>query len=162
MTPTLHMFCGKIASGKSTLANRLAAEGAVLIVEDDWLHRLFGDEMKTGADYLRCSAKLRSAMAPHIVTLLAAGQSVALDFAANTLDQRAWMRGLLEATTAAHQMHVFDLSDAECLARLKARNAGGDHPFAVTEAQFHSFARHFAPPTPDEGFTLVQHPLGGS
>jgi hypothetical protein len=42
-----------------------------------------------------------------------------------------------------------------------ARNAGGDHPFAVTEAQFHRFSAHFSPPAPDEGFTLVHHPVDG-
>lgn len=36
--PTLHMLCGKIASGKSTLARRLAdADSTVLLVEDEWL-----------------------------------------------------------------------------------------------------------------------------
>jgi len=32
-----------------------------------------------------------------------------------------------------------------------------DHPFAVTEAQFHQLSSHFAAPTPDEGFNLVIH-----
>lgn len=35
--PTLHMLCGKIASGKSTLAARLSATpGTVLVSEDAW------------------------------------------------------------------------------------------------------------------------------
>lgn len=44
MTPTLHMICGKIAAGKSTLAARLAeADRTVLIAEDDWLGALYAD-----------------------------------------------------------------------------------------------------------------------
>jgi len=159
--PTLHMLCGKIASGKSTLARRLAdADGAVLLVEDAWLKPLFGDELKTLKDYARCTRKLRVAMAPHVLALLNANLSVVLDFAANTPGQRAWMRGLLDASDAAHLMHVLEVSDAVCLARLQARNAEGKHPFAVTEAEFDAFSSHFVPPTAEEGFGLVRYDEG--
>ena len=52
--PVLHMLCGLISSGKSTLAARLAAEpGTVLITEDDWLADLAvgwgGDQIKIGS-----------------------------------------------------------------------------------------------------------------
>ena len=96
-TPVLHMLCGLMAAGKSTLAARLSAPaGVVRLSEDAWLAPLFADQMHDGADYLRCSGKLRAAMAPHVEALLAAGLSVALDFPANTPEQRAWMRGLLD------------------------------------------------------------------
>lgn len=157
--PTLHLLCGKIASGKSTLAARLAqAPATVLIAEDDWLHALYADDMSSLSDYVRCAARLRAAMAPHVAALLDAGLSVVLDFPANTRETRAWMRGLLDRTGAAHVLHVLDASDAACLARLRARNAGGDHPFAATEAQFHQVSKHFVAPAPDEGFNLVIHP----
>lgn len=157
----LHMFCGRIASGKSTLAAGIAAEGAVLIAEDAWLGALYADQMASGADYLRCSARLRGIMGPHVAGLLEAGVSVALDFPANTVETRGWMRGILAQTGAAHQMHVMTTDEAECLARLARRNAGGDHPFAVTEEQFRRFSRYYAPPTKDEGFELVLHDPGG-
>lgn len=156
--PTLHMLCGKIAAGKSTLAAELSqAPNTVRIIEDDWLGTLFAGEMTTGADFVRCSAKLRASMGPHVADLLNAGVSVVLDFAANTVEQRAWMRSVLEITEAAHQLHLLDASDEVCLARLKQRNEAGEHPFAVSEAQFHQFTKHFAPPTPDEGFNIVVH-----
>jgi len=157
-SPTLHMLCGKIASGKSTMAARLgAAPGTVLIAEDAWLDALFADELHSLNDYVRCSSKLRRVVGPHVVALLDAGMSVVLDFSANTVAQRAWMTEILAATDAAHQLHVFDVSNEVCLARLRARNATGDHPFAVTEAQFHQFSSHFAVPTPEEGFNLMMH-----
>ena len=157
MKPTLHMFCGKIASGKSTLAARIAREGAVLIAEDTWLDGLFADQMKTGADYLRCSAQLRNVMGPHLASLLNAGLSVALDFAANTVEQRAWMRRILAQTNATDRLHVLDASDEACLARLARRNAAGEHPFAVSEEQFRRFSSHFVRPSAKEGFNLVVH-----
>lgn len=157
-SPTLHMLCGKIASGKSTFASQLAtAPGTVLVAEDFWLDALFGDELHSLSDYVRCSTKLRRAMAPHLVGLLGAGVSVALDFPANTVAQRTWMKHILSGTKASHRMHVFDVSDDICLKRLRTRNASGDHPFTVTESEFHQFSSYFTAPTVEEGFDLIIH-----
>src|SRR5476651_1742527 len=101
--PTLYLLCGKIAAGKSTLANRLAARPAtVLISEDYWNSNLFPGELNSIEDYSRYSMRVRSIMAPHVVSLLKAGISVVLDFHANTLASRNWMRGIFEAANAAH------------------------------------------------------------
>ena len=155
---TLHMLCGKIASGKSTLAEKLRHEdNTILISEDAWLSVLYADQMSTPRDFMRYSARLRAAMGPHIVELLNAGVSVVLDFPANTPGQRAHLRSLVEASGAAHELHVLDVPDEVCLERLKARNAAGTHPFAPTEEQFHAFMKHLVPPTEDEGFNLIRH-----
>jgi predicted kinase len=78
---TLHMLCGKIAAGKSTLTADLSrAPSTVVISEDFWLSRLFGPEMKDVADYVRCSRRLREAVGPHIQDLLRIGVSIVLDF----------------------------------------------------------------------------------
>ena len=159
--PTLHLLCGKIAAGKSTLAASLsAADATVLIAEDAWLKALFGAEMSSIQDYVRCSARLREAIAPHVVSLLKAGVSVVLDFPANTVETRVWMRGIVATTDAAHAFHLLDASDDVCLARLHARNAQGEHPFKVTDAQFRQMSKHFVPPTPEEGFNVVAHTVG--
>lgn len=156
------MLCGKIAAGKSTLASRLSrVNGTVLLVEDDWLNALFSDQMSSGSDYVRCSSKLRKIMGPHISSLLNADVSVVLDFPANTVEQRDWMRGIFETTNASHQLHVLDASDELCLARLRERNAHGDHQFAVTEEQFRQFSKRFVAPLPDEGFNIVAHDQEG-
>lgn len=156
--PMLHLFCGKIAAGKSTLAADLAtAPGTVLIAEDHWLRALFEEQIATPRDYAHCAAKLRTVMGPHVAALLNVGVSVALDFPANTVETRLWMRAILDQTQAAHRLHVLSPPDAVCLERLHARNAQGDHPFAATEQQFQLFSKHFVPPSPEEGFTLVIH-----
>lgn len=158
ISPTLHMLCGKIAAGKSTLAAKLgSANGTVLLAEDDWLSALFSNEMSSPSDYVRCSSKLRKIMGPHVVSLLNAGVSVVLDFPANTLDQRAWMREVIEASSASHQLHVLNTPDELCLARLRERNARSEHAFAVTEEQYFRFSRYFVAPSADEGFNLVVH-----
>ncbi|MBO6758783.1 MAG: ATP-binding protein [Roseibium sp.] len=156
--PTLHLLCGKIAAGKSTLAAHLSdADGTVLIVEDDWLAALYADEMATAKDYVRCASNLRDIIGPHVVALLNTGVSVVLDFQANTVDSRSWMRALIDQAQSDHQLHVLVPPDEVCLARLRKRNASGDHPFAVSEDQFHRFSKYFVPPAPNEGFNLVFH-----
>jgi predicted kinase len=158
--PTLHMLCGKIAAGKSTLADRLAeVPGTVLIREDHWTSILFKDELRTVDDYIRCSRRLRAAMGPHVVALLKAGLSVVLDFPANTVANRQWMRGIFEAAGTAHRLHVLEVPDDVCRARLRRRNAAGNHEFAATEAEFDLVTSYFVPPSAAEGFdTVVYRP----
>lgn len=156
--PTLYLICGKIGAGKSTLAKRLAARPATLLIgEDHWTSTLYPEELETIDDYRRLSARLRAAMAPHIVAILNAGLSVVLDFPANTLTQRGWMRELINESGAPHELHLLDMPDALCLERLHRRNESGEHPFLVTDEEFAQFTRHFVPPTPDEGFNIVVH-----
>jgi predicted kinase len=113
--PVLHIVCGKIGAGKSTLTKRLAAAPAtVLISEDDWLAALYPDEIHTLADYVRCSGRLRQIMAVHVEALLVSGMSVVLDFPANTLNSRAWARGIFEKAGVAHRLHFLDVPDAVC------------------------------------------------
>ena len=90
---TLYLLCGRIAAGKSTLARRLAARpGTLLISQDHWMSNLFSDdELKTIDDFARLSARLRAAMAPHVVDILRQGLSVVLDFPANTVTYRNWI-----------------------------------------------------------------------
>lgn len=157
-TPVLHLLCGKIASVKSTLAATLADKpGTVLVSEDAWLARLYGEEMQSVADYVRYAARLREAMQPHLTSLLRAGVSVVLDFPANTVENRAWMKQVIEASGAAHQLHYLDVPEALCKARLHARNEAGTHDFAATDAQFTLITRYFTAPAPGEGFNIVRH-----
>jgi len=147
------MICGKIAAGKSTLARRLAdAPGTILIGEDVWLSTLYPDQQRTVAEYARNSRRLRAVMGGHIEALLRAGLSVVLDFPANTVANRQWMRSIFEKAGAAHRLHFIDLPDAVCKARLRQRNVAGTHQFRVTDAEFDEITGYLVPPSEDEGF----------
>jgi transposase len=113
--------------------------------------------MKEVADYVRLSARLRAAMAPHLVDLLKAGMSVVLDYPANTLANRAWMKGIADEAGAAHRLHWLDVPDSVCKARMRARNAAGDHEFAPTDEQFDLITSYFVPPSAKEGLEIVVH-----
>jgi predicted kinase len=156
--PTLYLLCGKIGAGKTTLARSLASRPARLLVsEDHWTSHLFADDLKTIEDYGRLSARLRAAMGPHIVDILRHGLSVVLDFPANTVKQRSWMRSLIVNANVTHELHWLDIPDAVCMGRLRNRNASGEHPFQVSDAEYAQFTSYFVPPGPDEGFHLVVH-----
>ncbi|NGX87624.1 ATP-binding protein [Rahnella sp. Lac-M11] len=159
----LHILCGKIASGKSTLARELATQPFTVVVsEDRWLSALFKEEMRTIEDYVRCSAKLRSAIAPHVVSLLSAGVSVVLDFPANTVANRQWMMSIIHESGADHRLHFLNVSADVCKSRLHVRNQSGTHDFVVTDEQFELISRHFAEPQAEEGFTIIQYDNGNS
>ena len=152
----LHILTGKIASGKSTLARQLAAGPAtVLLGEDQLLSTLYEGDMNTLADYMRNSARLRAGMLPHVVDLLGCGLTVVLDFAANTPEQRHWMRQIIDTAGCPHRLHYLAVPDDICRARLHARNASGTHPFQVSDEQFDWITSHFVPPHETEGFTVV-------
>jgi predicted kinase len=155
---TLYLLCGKIASGKSTLARQLATRPATLLITmDDWMSILFPTENRTIEDFGRLSARLRDAMGPHIVEILRRDLSVVLDFPANTLKWRAWMRSLVDDAKVAHELHVLDVADDVCKERLRRRNESGEHPYTVSEENYDLFTGYFVFPTEEEGFNMVVH-----
>jgi predicted kinase len=79
--------------------------------------QLCGPELRTLADYFERCDRLRATLAPHVVGLLRAGISVVLDFHANTIRSRRWMRTLFEDAEASHQLHFLDVPDEVCRAR---------------------------------------------
>ena len=158
----LHLLTGKIAAGKSTLAAALAKEtGGLVLAEDHWLPTLYPAQITSIEDYRRESERLRAAIAPLIVDLLRRGLTIILDFPANTVASRTWMRGLADAAGITATLHFLDLPDELCRARLRARNAAGTHAYQASDAEFDQFTAHFVEPTVDEGFSIVQHTTTG-
>ncbi|MGC5703017.1 ATP-binding protein [Pseudomonas sp. NFXW11] len=154
----LHLLCGKIASGKSTLAQQLAqAPGTLLICEDQWLAQLYPDLIHSLADYLLHAQRLKNALQPLVIATLRAGTSLVLDFPANTPAQRSWLRALADQAGVAHQLHVLNADEDTCRARLRQRNALGEHPFNTSEEQFELICRYFEMPRAEEGLELIEH-----
>lgn len=153
----LIFFCGKMAAGKSTLARELAErENAVLLVQDEFLARLFPGEITDIPGFVKFSARLRDALTPHVSSLLAKGISVVLDFPGNTRVQRAWFRQLFEAAAAEHELHYVEASDALCKRQLKDRSKDLPPGTAwTTDAEFEAITAYFQPPAEDESFNIV-------
>lgn len=155
----LIFFCGKMASGKSTLARQLAErEQAILISQDELVEVLFPNMVVNVATYLEYSGRINRVIAPQVVSILQKGVSVVLDFPANTLNQRAWFRGICDAAGVPHELHVLDTPDHICKAQLKARSAHLPPGTKwTTEEDFELIASHFRAPSDDEQFTVVVH-----
>ncbi|BBK37654.1 cell division protein ZipA [Allostella sp. ATCC 35155] len=154
----LFLICGRIAAGKSTLARQLADRPATLLVSQDRLMAaLYPGEIGTMDDYARVAPRLRTAIEPLLVDMLRSGVSVVLDWPANTVRVRAWMRSILVASDADHELHLLEPEDGERRRRLSRRNASGAHEYAVDDATLALFDRHFEPPAPEEGFRIVRH-----
>ncbi|WP_296612357.1 ATP-binding protein [Sphingomonas sp.] len=154
----LQLITGKIAAGKSTLSAKLAVEtGGLVLAEDQWLATLYPAQITSLDDYRRESDRLRTAIAPLIVDLLKRGLTIILDFPANTIASRTWMRGLADAAGITATLHFLDLPDELCRQRLHARNAAGTHAYQASDAEFDQFTAHFVPPQADEGFAIIRH-----
>ena len=153
----LHFFCGKMAAGKSTKAVQLAQEsGAVLLSEDEWLSKIYPEEIKVFDDYIKYSRRLKGVLKSHIQQLLKSGLSVVLDFPGNTIGQRAWFKEIVAEHEIPHELHYIKASDELCLAQLqkRSRNLAAGAAF-TTEAEFHAITSYFQPPTEDEGFDII-------
>ena len=155
---TMHVICGKAASGKTSLARKLAAQqGAVIFCEDEWL-TLLDAQIAGLADFDRHSRRLRAALAPHAVHLLRLGISVVFDFAGNTPEDRTWIRSIFEGAGAEHMLHYIVASDELCRMRLRARNETkpeGLYYGTVSESLFEEVTRYFVPPADHENFRVT-------
>jgi len=155
----LLFLCGKMAAGKSTLSKDLATrEDAVLLVQDEFIERLFPGEIVDVPSFTKCSTRIQTALAPHICVLLTKGVSVVLDFPGNTRTQRAWFRELFECAGADHELHFIEASDDLCKRQLRERSQGLPPGTKwTTDADFDLITAYFDPPAPEEHFNVIRH-----
>ncbi|MCB0370111.1 MAG: AAA family ATPase, partial [Bdellovibrionales bacterium] len=85
------------------------------------------------------------------------GVSVVLDFPANTLEVRKWMRHIIDSSSCHHELHFLDTPDIICLQRLDNRNKSGEHEYNVAEEEFNKFSSYFVAPSDEERFNLIIH-----
>ncbi len=159
VSPRLYLLCGKMAAGKSTLARELShRHGAVLLVQDEFLERLYPGEITDLPTFVTCSSRLNADLTPFILDLLAQGTSVVLDFPGNTKNQRAWFRRLIDDAQVGHELHFVDVPDEIC--RLQLRGRSRDLPDGsawTSDAEFDAVTAYFQPPSLDEGFNVILH-----
>ena len=156
---TLYIFCGKMASGKSTLAKKVSErKSSVLISEDVFLSQLYPNQVVDVATYVQYSEKVKTAMGPLLIDLLDKGTSVVLDFPANTVDQRKWMADIVAQSGAQSEFHYLNCSEAICKEQLEKRVINEpDRHASDTEEMFDAITKYFEPPTTDESFEIINH-----
>lgn len=157
----LHMLCGKMASGKSTLAQKLKSEhNAILISEDVWLAGLYTEKIDSFEDYIKYTKRLRTTLFEHVVDLLGKELDVVLDFSANTARQRVWFREIFETAGVKHTLHYVVASDVLCKMQLKKRskNLPKGAKF-TTEKEFDMITQYFEEPLEKEGFNVKKYEM---
>lgn len=153
---TLILFSGKMGAGKSTRSKQVSQErNAVLISEDEWLSKLYPNQITSFDDYLHYSSLLKPLVKSHVLAILKAGTSVVMDFPANTVNQRKWFRQLICEANAPNELIYLNVSDDVCLKQIeKRRLEQPERAIYDTASMFAEVTRYFQAPEQSEGFNI--------
>ena len=143
----LVLICGLPASGKSTLARRLASTmPAVRLDKDGWTSQLGADVWD---DDFR--ARLEDQLWALAQDLLALGQSVILEWGHWARAERDQKRLRARALGVGVELHHLSAPLDELIERAERRQASGEWTAApMTRAHFETWAAAFQPPDADE------------
>lgn len=141
-----------MGAGKSTKSKECAIENnAVLISEDEWLSILYPQQILSFDDYIKYSALLRPLIKSHVQKILLTGTNVVLDFPANTLKQRAWLKSISKEIDTFHQLIYLEVSDEQCLKQIAKRRLEQPERSAFdTEEMFYHVTKYFEIPLESE------------
>ena len=156
MTATLHVIFGPCGAGKTTYAHAFARrEGAMAMILDDWMARLFGPDMPEPLEYdwmiervARCEAQIWNVTAGAI----AAGTSAILDIGLMRRADRDRVRQIAEGAGLPLQFHFVTASAEVRRARVASRNEVRGDGFAidVSPDMFDFIEGVYEAPTPAE------------
>ena len=143
----LVLICGLPASGKSTLARRLAPEvPAIRLDKDAWVTQLGGDVWD---DEFRVRQEHQLWVLSQ--QLLARGQGVILEWGHWARVERDEKRLAARALGVGVELHYLHAPLEELIERAERRNASGEWTAApMTRAHFETWATIFQPPDEEE------------
>jgi predicted kinase len=143
----LVLICGLPASGKTTLARRLAPKiPGIRLDKDQWTTELgldvWDDEFRV---------RLERQLWALTLELLARGQSVILEWGHWARAERDEKRLAARALGVGVELHYLDAPLDELIERAQRRNASGEWSASpMTRAHFERWATIFQPPEEDE------------
>ncbi|MGB1066232.1 MAG: AAA family ATPase [Paracoccaceae bacterium] len=147
----LIFFCGKMGAGKTTLAKSKAEEmDGVLISEDELLDKLYEGKVGSVSGYKYYSDKLKPVVVNLSQQILSKGINTVLDFPANTVRQRQWLRSISDSISANHICYYVERSDEVCINQLLKRG----NPNTDTAEMFNAITQYFIVPSYDESLNI--------
>lgn len=154
----LILLCGKMGAGKSTKSSDLAMEhDAILLSEDVWLESLYPNQIHSVEDYVKYSNLIKPLVKSIVQSMLRSGSRVVMDFPANTISQRAWLKSIFSEIGAAHELIYLDVPNEVCLKQIAKRRLEKPERSATdSEEMFVQMTRYFVEPSPEEGFNLTK------
>lgn len=154
----LIFFCGKMGAGKTTMSHSIAKnELGIRLSEDEWLSSHYPEQIETFQDYLKHSSLIKPFVRSLATNLLTTGNTVVMDFPANTVRQREWFKSLCNETECTHELIYLAVSNEVCLEQIsKRRKEQPERAQFDTEAVFNEVAKYFEAPTDSESLNIVQ------
>jgi len=153
----LTFFAGKMGAGKSTTSQDVSKNtNAVLISEDEWLGAIFPDLIYSLEDYLKFSNILKPQIKNLVQSILRTGTNVVMDYPANTVTQREWLKSIFSEINAPHELVYIDIPDSLCIEQIsKRRVENPDRAKTDTKEMFEAVTKYFVEPSILEGFNIV-------
>ncbi|MBR3106082.1 MAG: ATP-binding protein [Clostridia bacterium] len=146
----VYLICGKICSGKSTLAKSLAREKSAVILSCDEIMTLFpqpdGDEA-----YAAVSEKVKSLLLRKAADIIACGANVILDWGFWYKAERAEIAAFFAEKRVPFSWYYLDISDARLRENIACRNAHpGPSDYFVDEGLLQKCLSRFQSPDAEE------------
>jgi predicted kinase len=157
-TPTIHLMCGLVAAGKTTVARGLAQQlPAVRLSRDEWMLRLYGGKYDDPL-YVERLGPCTELMWDVALAVVAAGSSVVLDWNFWSRQRRSDARRRADAAGAKLVLHWVDPPIDEVVQRARQRlTHQPTDAHEVTEDGVRHLAAIFEPPTEEEGIPVERH-----
>lgn len=154
----LHLMCGLVAAGKTTLARQLAVDlPAVCLSRDEWMLRLYGGRYDDPV-YVERLGPCTDLLWDVAMDIVRAGSKVVLDWNFWSRTRRAEARTRADAVGADVVLHWLDVPLEEVARRARARNMNRPpDAHEIDEAEVRRFASIFEPPSSDEPIAIELH-----
>lgn len=149
----VHLICGKICSGKSTLAKTLAEEkNAVILSCDEVTWALFDNDL--GEKHDEMTGRIRAYLLQKTNEIIRTGTDVILDWGFWTASYRQEVRAYFDAASVEVCWHHVAVSPEEWERRIEKRNAavlaGESHDYFVDEGLRAKLEQLFEEPAENE------------
>lgn len=141
-------MCGPAGAGKTTHARRLEDGGMTRLSFDvEMWHR----DISTVALQPEDRADIEATLKERLLTLVAEGRDVVLDFSFWSRQMREEWRRLLRPAGVVPETIYLATDRDTVLQRMRERRGTHSDDYALDEQTVARYFDHFEPPTPDEG-----------